>query len=255
MTTLNNLQLHSISIGETLIRDYYKNTSHLKYDKCKNNILFFANNYIKLNTPQGIVEIKPRSYQKNILTKYINNDNIVGLRTRACGGTLIDAIYLAWTMSFNFNINISIISATMSNSTEILKKTKSILNNLPDFLKPDIKIDDIYNLKLTNGSQLTIENINTLDNVSNNIELLLVDNAATISDAQFNTFISKIHTKLLNNAQTIINLVPNGNNRFFELYQNAVNNVSNFTSYKIDWLDVCDLSNADRESIINLTRS
>ena len=77
-----DLALNGLIAGRKLVANpfYEKNTSLLKGDlvfertsdeiqewlKCKNNILYFAEKYCKLMTPEGIKNITLRDYQKNI---------------------------------------------------------------------------------------------------------------------------------------------------------------------------------------------
>ncbi len=53
--------------------------------KCKKDILYFAENYCKLMTDNGYVNIKLRDYQKDLLHTYQDNRKVVTLATRQCG--------------------------------------------------------------------------------------------------------------------------------------------------------------------------
>ena len=95
------LALSGILAGRKLVANpfYEKNTSLLKGDlvfdrtqeeikewlKCKNDILYFAEKYCKLMTPEGIKHIKLRDYQKNYLQHLEKNRLSIYLSCRQSG--------------------------------------------------------------------------------------------------------------------------------------------------------------------------
>lgn len=98
------LALSGILAGRKLVANpfYEKNTSLLKGDlvfdrtqeeikewlKCKNDILYFAEKYCKLMTPEGIKHIKLRDYQKNYLQHLEKNRLSIYLSCRQSGKCL-----------------------------------------------------------------------------------------------------------------------------------------------------------------------
>ena len=99
-----DLALSGILAGRKLVANpfYEKNTSLLKGDlvfdrtqeeikewlKCKNDILYFAEKYCKLMTPEGIKNIKLRDYQKNYLQHLEKNRLSIYLSCRQSGKCL-----------------------------------------------------------------------------------------------------------------------------------------------------------------------
>ena len=99
------LALSGIIAGRKLVANpfYEKNTSLLKGDlvfdrtqeeikewlKCKNDILYFAEKYCKLMTPEGIKNIKLRDYQKNYLQHLEKNRLSIYLSCRQSGKCLL----------------------------------------------------------------------------------------------------------------------------------------------------------------------
>ena len=55
--------------------------------KCKNDIIYFAENYCKLMTPLGIRQVELRDYQKKYLRHVTNNQLSIYLAVRQCGKT------------------------------------------------------------------------------------------------------------------------------------------------------------------------
>lgn len=96
-----DLALKGIEQGRKLIANpfYEGNTKLLKGDlvfqrtedevkewiKCKNDILYFAEKYCKLMTPEGIQNIELRDYQKKYLKHLEDNRLSIYLACRQCG--------------------------------------------------------------------------------------------------------------------------------------------------------------------------
>lgn len=86
---------------------YYENNRNLKraeiqlafteehreeFNKCANDIHYFAENYYHIRTlDEGIVKIKLRDYQKNMLDSFVGNRNTIVNATRQCvvGSTIV----------------------------------------------------------------------------------------------------------------------------------------------------------------------
>ena len=99
-----NLAIDGILAGKKLIANpfYENNTSILKGDlvferteeeikewlKCKNDILYFANTYCKLMTPEGVQHIQLRDYQKKYLRHLEQNRLSIYLSCRQSGKCL-----------------------------------------------------------------------------------------------------------------------------------------------------------------------
>lgn len=99
-----NLAIDGILAGKKLLANpfYENNTSILKGDlvferteteikewlKCKNDILYFANTYCKLMTPEGVQHIQLRDYQKKYLRHLEQNRLSVYLSCRQSGKCL-----------------------------------------------------------------------------------------------------------------------------------------------------------------------
>ena len=103
-----DLALNGLIAGRKLVANpfYEKNTSLLKGDlvfdrtqdeiqewlKCKNDILYFAEKYCKLMTPEGIKHIVLRDYQKNYLRHLEKNRLSIYLSCRQSGKTTTSAM-------------------------------------------------------------------------------------------------------------------------------------------------------------------
>jgi hypothetical protein len=125
-----------------------------EYSKCLTDIVYFANNYCKVLTPNGVNQIKLRDYQVKILRNYENNRFNTFVGSRQVGlSTLLDIIMLH-ELTFGTNKNIASVSHKRVISQESIKKIRDMYASLPFFLKPGIIEADLNFIKLENGNQI-----------------------------------------------------------------------------------------------------
>lgn len=127
-TKVLDLALKGIEQGKKLVANpfYENNTKLLKGDlvyerskeeinewlKCKNDIVYFAEKYAKLMTPEGIKHVNLRDYQKKYLKHLEQNRLSVYLACRQCGKCV----------TFLQTINIQIDTDILNNIDDKLKK-------------------------------------------------------------------------------------------------------------------------------------
>lgn len=73
----------------------------IEYIKCKNDIVYFAENYCEINTiDKGKILIKLYDFQKQLLKELTSNDKILIHHSRQLGISKIISIFLAWKNIF-----------------------------------------------------------------------------------------------------------------------------------------------------------
>ena len=143
------LALKGLEQGRKLVSNpfYENNTKLLKGDlvfertpeeieewkKCATDILYFAEKYCKLMTPEGIKHIKLREYQKRYLRHLEGTQLSIYLACRQCGKTTTSAIYMLHYILFNVDKNSLVLGNKLKTAVEILSKLKSIYYELPYF--------------------------------------------------------------------------------------------------------------------------
>ena len=86
----------------------------LEYEKCKNDIVYFAETYCKTDDPSkpgtSIVLLEKK---RKFLKALANNDihKIIALGYRQCGKTTLAIIFALWKMYFFPNSHVVIVSA------------------------------------------------------------------------------------------------------------------------------------------------
>ena len=150
-----------------------------EYNKCKEDIVYFAENYVKL---LDMITIKLYPYQEQILTE----DRVVAKTSRRIGFSLLSQIKILHSLIFESSKTLVIYSVCMEHSMVSINNIRMMIDNLPDFLKPK--------LTTNNKSQLETENHSRLVGVSNDLSIRsLRINELYIEDYDF-----------FNNSQEII---------------------------------------------------
>ena len=249
------LAIEGIIAGKKLLANpfYEKNTSLLKADlvfdrtkeeidewlKCKNDILYFANTYCKLMTPEGIKNIELRDYQKAYLQHLEKNRLSIYLSCRQSGKTTTSAIFMLHYIIFNVDKNALVLGNKRLTAVEILDKTKKIFYELPYFLKPGILKWNESEIVLDNGCRILTAATTKNSAIGFTLHCCLWDEAAHINPNIAEEFYSNVFpTITAARARFMITSTQNGYNLFCRLYKAAEAGISEYVAFKTDWFEV-----------------
>lgn len=154
--------------------------------------------------------------------------------------TICSAIFIAWYLIFNIDKNALILSNKLDTTKEIIDKAKVIIENLPFFMKPGVLKYDVQNMKFDNGCRLIGQSTTGKAGISFTIHLLFLDEFAHIQDNIVESFFENVYPTLSSSliSRIIITSTPNGFNKFYEIYDNAVKGKNEFKAFKVDWWQV-----------------
>lgn len=128
-----------------------------EYDKCKADIVYFAENYFKyVDIEKGLILIKLTSVQIRVLKELeIDGRYTISTDKRQIGKTTILMIKILHSLIFKTS-NVIFFSKTMASSKLFLDKLLVAYSNLPKSLKMEIiDYNDSY-IHFSNNSMLTI---------------------------------------------------------------------------------------------------
>lgn len=246
------LAIEGIIAGKKLLANpfYEKNTSLLKADlvfdrtkeeidewlKCKNDILYFANTYCKLMTPEGIKNIELRDYQKAYLQHLEKNRLSIYLSCRQSGKTTTSAIFMLHYIIFNVDKNALVLGNKRLTAVEILDKTKKIFYELPYFLKPGILKWNESEIVLDNGCRILTAATTKNSAIGFTLHCCLWDEAAHINPNIAEEFYSNVFpTITAARARFMITSTQNGYNLFCRLYKAAEAGMNEYAAFKTTW--------------------
>ena len=204
--------------------------------KCGKDAPYFINNYCRISHPlRGLIQFKTYPYQDDLLNDYNDFRFNVILKARQLGISTITAAYCVWFMLFHKEKNIVVLATKFSTAANLVKKVKSMMKNLPEWLKlAHIDIDNRTSFELSNGS--IIKAVPTSEDAgrSEALSLLVVDEAAHIE--KMNDIWTAVYSTLSTGGRCIALSTPKGTgNWFHKTYADAVDGENEFNPIELMW--------------------
>jgi len=209
--------------------------------KCKSDPLYFAMKYAKIMTEEGIITTPLRDYQEEIIRSFKNNRFNILMASRQIGKTVMSGVFIAWFLIFHTDKNVLAVANVASTTKEVLDKIKSVIENLPFFMKPGCISNNVMSLKYDNGCRLIGRTTTKNTGIGFTIHLLYIDEFAHINPAYLNFFYRAIYPTVSaakSTSKIIITSTPNGMNRFYEIYMDAMNHKNTYVPLRVDWWQV-----------------
>lgn len=212
-------------------------------EKCKNDVLYFAENYCFTLTPTGYKQIQLRDYQKRVLTEIYEHNFDILLLPRQSGKTTMATIFLTWFAMFNDTKNLLILANKGETMAEIINKIKEVYINLPFFLKCGVNRWGETFIKFENKCRIFGQSTTKSAAVGFTVHLLYIDEFAHIHKNIIEPFFENVYPVLsapenIDVARFIITSTSNGINKFSELYNNAVAGKNSFHAIRVDWWEI-----------------
>ena len=225
-----------------------------EYFKCRDDPVYFCENYLKLALAGGDVNVKLYEPQKDYLNAIYKDHHLIALKSRQVGISAVTQMFCAHAMTFYKNVVIGVVSKSGAESTDFCRKTMALLKSLPDWLKPLFVKETEQTFILDNGCQFFSGQVNEANPESlfrgKTLTILIIDEAAFISkiDEAFTSCAPALFKAQTRAAQmgvpyaTLVISTPNrttGRGKWY--YTNwcaAANNESIYKQVKIHWTDV-----------------
>jgi hypothetical protein len=209
-------------------------------NRCKADPIYFANKYCQVMTENGIDIIRLRDYQEEIISSFKANRFNILMASRQIGKTVMSGVFIAWFLTFHADKNVLAVANVASTTKEVVDKIKSIFENLPFFLKPGCVSNNVLSMKFDNGCRLIGRTTTKNTGIGFTIHLLYIDEFAHINPAYLDFFYRAIYPTIssMTNSKVIITSTPNGMNRFYEIYMDAVEGKNSYTPLRVDWWQV-----------------
>lgn len=221
----------------------FTNEEQQEWKKCRKDILYFANKYCKLMTPQGIKNVEMRDYQEEYLQHLVKNRLSIFLSCRQSGKTTTSAIFLLHYMIFEKDKNSLVLGNKRRTAVEILDKIKNIFYELPYFLKPGIYKWNESEIAFDNKCRILAEATTNNSGISFTLHCVLTDEFAHIQPNILDKFYNNLFpTITAGKARFIISSTQNGYNLFYRLYKSAESTdpdeKNEYAPFKVDWWQV-----------------
>lgn len=208
--------------------------------RCASDVVYFANKYCMAMTDYGIQKITLRPYQEQVLKQFQDNRFNVFLASRQIGKTVTSAIFITWYLLFNVDKNVIVLANKGATAAEILDKIKSTFKGLPFFLKPGVITNNVMTMKFDNGCRVMGSATTKTAAIGFTLHLVYMDEFAHIQNSFIEPFYRSVYPTVAASeiSRVIITSTPNGRNKFYEIYQNAIEKKNEYTPMRVDWWQV-----------------
>lgn len=204
--------------------------------RCGKDPAYFFNNYVKIQHPtKGTIPFRTFPFQDDCVKQFIDHRFTIVVKGRQLGLSTLVAAYAVWMALFQKDKNILIIATKLQVAQNFIKKTKTIINNLPPWLVlPTVTANNKQLVEFSHGS--TIKAIPTSEDAgrSEALSLLIVDEAAFVRD--FDTLWTGLYPTLTTGGRAILLSTPNGvGGQYYKLYKDAEAGLNEFQAIKLNW--------------------
>jgi hypothetical protein len=154
--------------------------------------------------------------------------------------SITSAIFLVWYLLFNHDKNAMILANVGDTAEELMDKVKAIVRGLPFFLKPGMVVNNVMSMKFDNGCRAIAKTTTKTSAIGFTIHFLYMDEFAHIHPNFIESFFRSTYPTVSSSkvSRIIITSTPNGMNKFYELYQGAVEGTNTFYPLRVDWWQI-----------------
>jgi hypothetical protein len=234
----------------------YTSDEWKEMEKCKLDPMYFAENFAFIRTPLGDMLVKDaggmRDFQEQILQNMHNNKFNILMASRQIGKTVTTAIYIVWFLLFNKEKNVLMVADNMTTTKEIMEKLRIVLDNLPFFMKPGIVKINESSIKTDTDCRLVLRTTTKKSGIGMTVNFLYIDEFAHISESNLDKFYRAILPTITEDpyAKIVITSTPNGRNKFWDIWMDAVDKVNDYSPMRVDWWQVPGRDEAWKERTI-----
>ena len=204
--------------------------------KCGKDPVYFINNYARITHPQrGLIPFHLYDFQEDLVNDFTDHRFNIILKARQLGISTISAAYVVWLMLFHREKNVLVIATKFGTASNLVKKVKNILKNIPEWLQiATVTIDNRTSFELSNGSQIKASSTSGDAGRSEALSLLVIDEAAHVDG--LDELWMGLYPTLSTGGRCIALSTPNGvGNWFHKIYTEAEQKTNDFYATKLPW--------------------
>lgn len=154
--------------------------------------------------------------------------------------SVTSAIFLVWYLLNHSDRNVMCVSENGDKVEELMDKIDVVMKNLPFFMKLGMIKNDIYTKIFDNNCKLKGQKTTENTGASFTIHVLYADEFALVNKRFLNKFYATIYPTLSSSdvARMIITSTPRGLNKFYDIYNDALESKNRFNPIRTDWYEV-----------------
>lgn len=242
-----------LTINEEDIRTYQGNpllkragekveltADHIKeYKRCMDDPVYFAERYIKIvHVDKGLIPIVLYDYQKRIIKALQEYRYNIVLSCRQSGKTTTMVCFLLWYVLFHRDKACAVLANKGATARQIVGRIELAFMNLPKWLQQGVNTWNMGSFSLENGSSISSAATSSDSIRGSSFSVIMIDELAFIE--HFSEFYKSTYPTISSGKETRMIAVStfNGQNHFYEMWEDAIAGRSAFHPTRVDWWDV-----------------
>jgi len=201
----------------------YTTEQALEIMRCTADPIYFIKKYVYIEHPtKGPVIFDLFDYQEELIKNYDSHKRIVALMSRQSGKTTTAGAYLLWWAIFKDNQAILILSKDQDGANEIMERLWYAYEELPSWLKPGVKVNQVKTKKFENNSRIRALATTKTSGRGKSNSIVYLDEFAFVPPGIANDFWASLYPTLAAGGKCIMTSTPNTDeDKFAQIWLNA----------------------------------
>jgi hypothetical protein len=212
-----------------------------EYLKCKDNPVYFAQNYVKIVTlDHGLQPFKTYDFQEKLINNFYKNRFNICKMPRQTGKSTTVISFLLHHVVFNDSVNIGILANKASTARELLSRLQVAYENLPKWMQQGILSWNKGSLELENGSKILAASTSASAVRGMSFNILFLDEFAFVPNHIADAFFASVYPTITSGKSTKVIIVstPHGMNHFYRMWHDAENGSNDYIPTDVHWSEV-----------------
>ena len=213
----------------------------LEFVKCKEDPVYFANNYIKIvSLDEGLTQFSPYHFQEKLIHNFHENRFNICKMPRQTGKSTTVVSYLLHYAVFNDSVNIGILANKAATARELLSRLQTAYENLPRWMQQGIISWNKGSLELENGSKILAASTSASAVRGMSFNILFLDEFAFVPNHVADSFFASVYPTITSgkNTKVIIVSTPHGMNHFYRMWHDAERGKNEYIPTEVHWSEV-----------------
>ena len=213
----------------------------LEFVKCKEDPVYFANNYIKIvSLDEGLTQFHPYHFQEKLINNFHDNRFNICKMPRQTGKSTTVVSYLLHYAVFNDSVNIGILANKAATARELLGRLQTAYENLPKWMQQGIIAWNKGSLELENGSKILAASTSASAVRGMSFNILFLDEFAFVPNHVADSFFASVYPTITSgqNTKVIIVSTPHGMNHFYRMWHDAEKGKNEYIPTDVHWSEV-----------------
>lgn len=223
-----------------------------EFIRCKEDIIYFSEKYIKIVTEDGLVPIVLRDYQKELILSMQEHRATYALQCRQSGKTEALRCFALHYIIFNDQKTMAILANKGATAIEILGKIQIAYRHLPAWLQMGVTEWNKGSFVLENGSRILASATSSDAIRGYTIQCLALDEFAFIDN--FEEFYASVLPTIIAGKETkiVVCTTPRGLNHAYKFWMDAQQGTNMFNPIFVPWWRVPGRDAAWKEETLKL---